>query len=333
MFAQSDKKFTVCSIFSGGGLFDFGFKQNFDIVWANEMSMPAAICYQANIGNHVQVGDLTTIKPSDIPHADGYIGGPPCIDFSSTGSNRGELGNTGRLIWVYYELIKIKKPKFFIYENVLGMANRHPQTLSRLIQAFEEAGYNLSSEILNASSFGTPQSRERIFIAGIRKDLGFTFKFPVPCMKKLTVREAIGDLPQPENACSGERVLGSFPNHVATWESPTPERIVDVIQNPRSQWRGMRRLSWDALSPTLTAHIAKDGREHLHPEESRRITVREALRLMAVPDCFVIPAKVPLSHQYRIVGNGIAFPVATALASAMRVQLETWISSTGNQAS
>jgi DNA (cytosine-5)-methyltransferase 1 len=330
MFERS-KKLTVCSCFSGGGLLDFGFMSDFDIVWANELNPAAAICYRANIGKIIHVGDLSTVKPSEIPYSDGFIGGPPCVDFSSTGANRGESGHTGKLIWVYYEIIKAKSPKFFIFENVVGLARRHKQTLSRLLQSFEDIGYNITFEVLNAAQFGVAQSRERVFIAGIRKDLGFTFRFPAPSQQKSSVREAFSDLPKPENARSRDYVLGSFPNHVATWESPTPERIIDVIQNPRAQWRGMRRLSWDSVSPTLTAHIAKDGREHLHPVEPRRITVREGLRLMAVPDSFIIPVDVPLSHQYRIVGNGIAFHVASALAKEMRIQMEIGLN--WNQAS
>ncbi|MNW61269.1 hypothetical protein D3C74_393130 [compost metagenome] len=67
--------------------------------------------------------------------------------------------------------------------------------------------------------------------------------------------DAIADLPTAD---------GTFPNHFATWTSPTPERIYDVIENPRNRHRGMRRLQIDGISPTLTAHITKDGREYLH---------------------------------------------------------------------
>lgn len=320
MFERS-KKLSVCSFFAGGGLLDYGFMDDFDIIWANELNPAAGACYRANIGDHIRICDLTKVELSDIPFSDGFIGGPPCIDFSSTGANRGEFGSTGKLIWVYFELIKARLPKFFIFENVMGLAIRHKQTLSCLLRSFEEAGYNVTSETLDAVAFGVAQQRKRVIIAGVRKDLGFSFKFPVPSHIKSSVRDAIGDLPKPTHASSRERVLGSFPNHVVTWNSPSPERIVDVIQNPRSQWRGMRRLSWDAPSPTLTAHIAQDGREHLHPVEHRRITVREGLRLMSVPDDFVIPANVPLSHQYRIVGNGIAYHVAKALAFEMNAQI------------
>ncbi|WP_336788371.1 DNA cytosine methyltransferase [Paenibacillus sp. MMO-177] len=322
MFDQS-YKLKICSLFAGGGLFDYAFKQYFDIIWANELSPAAAACYRANIGDHIKVGDIQNIDPSEIPESDGYIGGPPCIDFSSNGRNNGESGETGHLIWVYYKLIQTKRPKFFLFENVSNLSVRHKETLERLVEAFDSAGYNVSFKTLDAADYGVAQFRKRVFVAGIRKDLGFTFDFPAPAAAQINVREAIGDLPAPTTAHSRQRVLGDFPNHVATWESPTPQRIIDVIQHPRSQWRGMRRLQWDSPSPTITAHISKDGREHLFPSEPRRITVREGLRLMSIPDDFIIPAEVPLSHQYRIVGNGIAYQVAKALASQMDKQIKS----------
>jgi DNA (cytosine-5)-methyltransferase 1 len=83
----------------------------------------------------------------------------------------------------------------------------------------------------------------------------------------------------------------------------------------------MRRLEWDKVSPTLTAHIAKDGREFLHPEADRRLTVREALRIMSVPDWYVIPGSVKLSHQYRLTGNGVPYLLGKALARELKGQL------------
>nr|WP_223822121.1 DNA cytosine methyltransferase [Paenibacillus peoriae] len=77
----------------------------------------------------------------------------------------------------------------------------------------------------------------------------------------------------------------------------------------------------DGISPTLTAHISKDGREYLHPSEDRKLTVRECLRIMGMPDDFVFPDKMPLTHQYRTTGNGVAFNVGHALAKALYAQL------------
>lgn len=118
--------------------------------------------------------------------------------------------------------------------------------------------------LLNASDFGVAQRRERVIIVGIRNDLGYYFQFPEPPLIRRTVRDAIGDMPE---AATVTKYIFEEPliaNHTTNWESPSPERLYDVIRNPRNQRRGMRRLQWDDVSPTLTAHIAKDGREFLH---------------------------------------------------------------------
>ncbi|KIV69703.1 MULTISPECIES: DNA cytosine methyltransferase [Bacillus] len=132
-----------------------------------------------------------------------------------------------------------------------------------------------------------------------------SFNFPTGISAVVTPRDAIGNLHSPDTIKSREKVLGTFPNHTATWTSPTPERILDLIANPKpNQFNGVRKLSWDQPSYTITSHIAKDGREFIHPQENRRLTVRECLRLMSVPDTYVIPPHIPLSQQYTLVGNG-----------------------------
>lgn len=318
---QNINKPTISSFFSGMGGLDYGFKDLFNIQWANESNPHAASCYTANIGPHIRVGDITEIPLNEIPSSTGFIGGPTCIDYSSDGANRGESGEHGKLVWVYLEMIRNLLPEFFLFENVAGLFDRHFRTFQKLLDHYEKTGFNVSWAILNASHFGVAQNRKRVFIAGIRKDLGFHFKFPYPPMIKRSVQDAFHNLPSPDTIGARERVLGSFPNHTATWESPTPARIQDVILFPRNQRRGMRRLEWDRPSPTITAHISKDGREFLHPVENRRITVREALRLSGFPDNFILPASIPLSAQYRCIGNCVAYPVASALAKSMYQQL------------
>ncbi|MDH6374316.1 DNA (cytosine-5)-methyltransferase 1 [Paenibacillus sp. PastF-3] len=319
---QCSRKPTITSFFSGMGGLDLGFKELFDIQWANEFNPHAAHCYEENIGRHIRVGDITKVPLRSIPKSNGFIGGPSCIDFSSAGVNRGIEGDHGKLAIVYQEIIRRMMPDFFLFENVEGLLTRHSQSFYHLIDNYKDMGFNVTWALLNAAHFGVAQERNRVFIAGIRKDLGFHFSFPTPSYVKRTVRQAIGDLPTAETIGARERVLGITPNHTATWESPTPERLFDVIQHPRNQHRGMRRLEWDKPSPTITAHIAKDGREFLHPSENRRITVREALRLSGFLDSFTLPADVPLSAQYRCVGNCVAFPVASALAKAMYQQIQ-----------
>lgn len=315
---------TVCSFFSGGGLLDMAFRQYFKIIWANEINPAAAACYRYNVGSHIVVDDIENIAIEQIPFADVFVGGPPCQEFSLAGTNRGETGTKGRLVWRYEEIVRAKRPKAFIMENVTGLAGKHKHTLQRLISSYKEIGYNVVVEKkMDSSLFGTPQKRERVFIVGIRKDIGVSFVFPKGTEPIKTVRQAIEDLPAPDSIGARERVLGTVPNHTATWTNPTPSRIADLLINPRpNQQVGLRRLDWDKPSHTITAHIAKDGREYIHPAEERRLTVRECLRLMGMPDFFVVPAEISLSEQYSLVGNGVSYQIGLALACSLYEQLQ-----------
>jgi DNA (cytosine-5)-methyltransferase 1 len=321
MAYREQNKFKVCSFFAGGGLLDLAFKDEYQIIWANELHEQPALSYMHNIGRHIKVGDILQHPNYLIPYGDVYIGGPPCVDYSSDGKNRGEEGLTGRLVWKYQSIIAHNKPMAFLLENVSNLARQHKDTLYRLLTSFTDLGYNMGFRLLNAADYGVAQSRERLIIVGIRKDLGFFYEFPEPSQIRATVRDVIGDLPE---AATVTKFIYEEPivaNHTTNWESPSPERLYDVILNPRNQRRGMRRLTWDDVSPTLTAHIAKDGREFLHPTADRRLTVREALRIMSVPDSYVIPGIVKLSHQYRLTGNGVPYLLGKALARTLRLQL------------
>ncbi|CAM3208199.1 DNA cytosine methyltransferase [Paenibacillus taichungensis] len=326
MHLQSEKKFTALSFFSGGGLLDYGMKEYFDFIWANELNPQPALCYKHNVENHIVVGDIESIidhTPSALPEVDVAVGGPPCFDFTSNNTaGKGQQGEHGKLIWAYFNGIKLVKPKAIIFENVIGLYKKHRSTLDELLNSFRAIGYQISLGSLNAETFGVAQSRDRLFIVGIRKDLGFTFRFPQPPHVHKTVRDALSDLPAP--TAVNQPIL--VPNHVVTWTSPTPERIHDLMLHPRNQWIGARRLQWDNVSPMIGFNIGKDGRAFLHPEEDRKITVREFLRLMGVDDSFVIPDTVKITNQYKLIGNGVAVPVARALAETLHQQLRDALS-------
>jgi DNA (cytosine-5)-methyltransferase 1 len=92
-------------------------------------------------------------------------------------------------------LLKDKQPRFFLAENVSGiLANMHQKAVQNIIKLFEDAGYDVYIELLNASNYGVPQDRKRVFYVGLRKDLKCRFAFPTPCKRKFTLREAISDL-------------------------------------------------------------------------------------------------------------------------------------------
>ncbi|WP_276914036.1 DNA cytosine methyltransferase [Aneurinibacillus aneurinilyticus] len=200
--------FTIAELFAGGGLMAIGLKAaGYDIKWANDFDKNAVKAYKANLGDYIVHGDITAIDPNDIPDVDIIAGGPPCQDYSVAGTGAGEQGERGKLVWTYLDIIQRKQPKAFIFENVKGLVGkRHRQTFESLLAKFAEIGYNVSHRVVNAWDYGVAQKRERLFIVGIRKDLGFTFEFPNPKpedYRTQVLRDVIGDLPEPNDGTNG----------------------------------------------------------------------------------------------------------------------------------
>jgi len=205
MKEMSPNGFKMVDLFCGAGIGASGFKlAGFDIVYAIDNKQYAVDTYNRNIGQHAVVGDVRKLKAVNLPMADVYAGGFPCTPFSVAGLGKGkkdeELGDLG---YHFFRLIQEGQPKAFLMENVGGLLNKkHRDFFDELIKLFDEAGYNVTWEYINCYEYGVPQLRKRVFAVGIRKDLKKTFKFPdkVPEDKRTTIRDAIGDLPDPDGS-------------------------------------------------------------------------------------------------------------------------------------
>jgi len=174
------KKYRVISMFSGAGGMDLGFIQaGFEIVWANDFFPEAAETYEKNIGNHIVLGDITKIDSSGIPdNIDVVIGGFPCQGFSVANKNRGMHDERNFLYKEMLRVIRDKKPKVFVAENVKGLLIMEKGKVIELIKKdFEEIGYKVEYKLLNAAEYGVPQARERVIIIGSR--INDKIKFPV----------------------------------------------------------------------------------------------------------------------------------------------------------
>lgn len=195
---------TMVDFFCGAGIGAVGFKlAGFDIIDALDNKEYAVNTYNRNIGNHARIADVRTLKSIDVPYADVYVGGFPCKPFSFAGKGKGiEDKVNGDLGYHFYRLVREKQPKAFIVENVKGIiSKKHRGFFDELIENFTEAGYNVDWRVINCYDYGVAQLRERVFVVGIRNDLGFNYEFPdpVPESERKVLRDAIGDLPDPDN--------------------------------------------------------------------------------------------------------------------------------------
>ena len=173
------KKPTVVSLFSGCGGLDLGFKnKEFNIIWANDFFSDAVETYKKNIGEHIVLGDITKIKSSDIPsNFDILLGGFPCQGFSIANKKRSMKDERNFLYREMWRIIKDKKPKIFVAENVKGILSiENGKVIEMIINDFEKLGYKVDYKLINSADCGVPQQRERVLIIGNR--IGKENKFP-----------------------------------------------------------------------------------------------------------------------------------------------------------
>ena len=140
-----------------------------ETVGFSEIDKYASAVLKYKYPNILNYGDITKIKPSDLPDFDLFTFGSPCQDFSIAGKRAGIDGGRSGLLLTALEIIKEKKPRYFLFENVKGMLSSNKGwDMARTLIEMEKIGYSLWWQVLNAKDFGVPQNRERIFVVGSR---------------------------------------------------------------------------------------------------------------------------------------------------------------------
>jgi DNA (cytosine-5)-methyltransferase 1 len=194
----------VASTFAGGGGSTTGYKmEGFDVRYACEFVDAAADTYEANHPIKVDRRDVRDVKPEEILEAcrvergelDVFDGSPPCEPFSSAGKR--DRGWDGRedLFFQYARLVEGIQPKVFVAENVKGLvAGRAKGYFKAIHKRLTEAGYVVKAAMLDAKWLGVPQSRQRVILIGVRKDLDAEATFPKPLPYFYTVRDALPHL-------------------------------------------------------------------------------------------------------------------------------------------
>lgn len=318
----------IISLFSGAGGLDLGFeKAGFDIISANEYDKTIWKTYEKNHKALLIKGDICKLPSSIFPECDGIIGGPPCQSWSEAGSLRGIDDPRGQLFYEYIRILRDKKPKFFLAENVKGMmAERHNIAVKNIINEFENAGYNVHIKLLNAADYGVAQDRKRVFYIGFRKDLDIDFSFPNPIKEKITLKDVIYDLKDTPIACIDNKTNGDkciYPNHeyftgsystifmsrnrVRMWDEPA----FTIQASGRQSQLHPQAPTMPKVSKNLNKFA--DGYEHLY----RRLTVREAARIQGFPDDFIF-YYTSVNDGYKMIGNAV--PVNLAYIIALEIK-------------
>lgn len=352
----------IFSFFSGSGFLDLGFEKNgYTIEFVNEFS-PAfinAYKYSRNkmgistpkygYGN-TDINDYLNDRADELrkyvadAKADGglvgFIGGPPCPDFSVAGKQRGRNGDNGKLSLSYVQLIIAQQPDFFLFENVKGLwkTAKHREFYEELKVMLSEAGYYMTDRLTNALEFGAPQDRDRILLFGVNGRM-----FPGCCGNPLAdfpwakymlyslaeVKKTKWPDTEPFSENSSSVCPHNIPaeltvqywferndveNHPNGHDCFVPRsgitKMLSVDEGDDSK-KSYKRLHRWRYSPT----VAYGNNEvHLHPYKPRRLTVAEALALQSLPKEFVLPPDMSLTDKFKTTGNGVPFMLSSGIA-------------------
>lgn len=315
----------IVSLFSGAGGLDLGFKKaGFDIIFANEFDKKIWETYRKNHKNTIlNTQSIVNLKSEDIPDCDGIIGGPPCQSWSEAGKKRGLNDAKGKLFFEFTRVLKDKRPKFFMAENVSGMlSKRHEVALKNIKKSFSDAGYNIYTALLNAHNYGSAQDRSRLIFIGFRKDLKLKnkYEFPQALNDKFFLKDIIYDLKDnvvPALNKSKPNPAIQFPNH----------EYLESSFSSMFMSRNRVRL-WEEPSFTIQAggrhaplhpdtgkmkNIGVDRFEFVNPEKVRRLSVRECARVQGFPDDFIFHYN-DLTDGYKMVGNAVSVDFAYQMA-------------------
>ena len=158
------------SMFSGIGGFEYGLQQSkhtFKNIGYSEIDKYAVSIYEKHYPNHINYGDATKINTKDLPDFEFLVGGFPCQAFSIAGKRKGFNEARGTLFFEIARILRDKKPRYFLLENVKGLLSpAGGETLETIFRVCDELGYDVSWAIYNSCDYGVPQNRERIFIKG-----------------------------------------------------------------------------------------------------------------------------------------------------------------------
>lgn len=280
-----------------------------ECVFSSDIDEHCQLAYEANFGDKPH-GDIKTVNENSIADHDLLLAGFPCQPFSIIGHMKGFEDTRGTLFFDIARIIKAKRPKAFVLENVkLLVGHNGGRTLARIMETLRELGYQVVYRVFNALKFGLPQKRERVFIVGFREPTLFDWPTHEVPMQPLA------------------KVL----------EKRVPDRFFasDYI----------RKRRWDVLKPTKEPtiwHENKGGNISAHPfscalragasynyllvNGERRLTPREMLRLQGFPDSYKIVCNE--SQTRKQAGNSVPVPVVEAVLSKV-FQAGVWKESNG----
>ncbi|MFY1045974.1 DNA cytosine methyltransferase [Chryseobacterium sp. GP-SGM7] len=355
---KSNLNFDAVDIFSGAGGLSLGAeKAGMNILIAVEKDLNASKTFLHNHpSSKILCEDICDINPLDYINPNPFIvfGGPPCQGFSTSNTKTRSLENTNNYLFhEFLRFVKELQPSWFLFENVEGITSfDNGNTVKEIKRLFGELGYSTTEDVLFASDYGVPQHRNRFIMVGNR--LGINFEFPQKFDYKVSVEDAISDLPSLKNGDNinelsysksisnssdyaklmrknSKKCLQNFVSrnrdyvlerykHIGqgqNWKA-IPDELMQNYKDKNNCHSGI----YKRLNASLPSVVISNYRKNMliHPFENRGLSVREAARLQSFPDDFIF--KGTLSHIQQQIGNAVPPLLAEVIFKAIKFQHE-----------
>jgi DNA (cytosine-5)-methyltransferase 1 len=355
----------VFSFFSGAGFLDLGFEdEEFEIVYVNEFFEPFMEAYKHARRKNPEgsprygyfVDSIEKLLSKDniailskfvlasrgtgVPV--GFIGGPPCPDFSVAGKNKGENGENGKLSKSYIDLIIKHKPDFFVFENVKGLYRTkvHREFFESLKAQLVKSGYSLQERLINSLEYGAPQDRDRIILVGLLNPINQEFLKPTDWENEMVyTKEEVFSINWPETDLPSKSRLkpkdiphdltiqhwfdrndvAKHPNQTNAFTPRAGLARFETVHEGDVSRKSYKRLHRYRYSPTAAYG---NNEVHIHPYLPRRISAAEALAIQSLPAEFELPSTMTLTAMFKSIGNGVPYLAARGLARMLRKTLK-----------
>ena len=316
--------FTVISMFSGAGGLDMGFhNKGFKILWANDFSKDACDTYDkwANFNSDgsrkspenctiIECGDVSKLDLENVlpgVSADVVLGGFPCQGFSLAGPR--QVDDSRNVLYRHFvEMVRIKKPKVIVAENVIGIKTLgNGAVFDKIIEDFSELGYTMSAPTVNAKNYGVPQDRMRVIFIGIKNEIchGGAYIFPSGDPKIVTLKDALKDLPPVDMSDVCQAAFSS------RYMSRNRQRNFDEVS-----------FTIPAMAKQVPLSPDSDGMEFEDVDKFRfigkyrRLSYKEAAAIQTFPP--EIEFCGDLDSKYRQIGNAVPVKLAESIAHEVK---------------
>jgi DNA (cytosine-5)-methyltransferase 1 len=320
-------------------------------VFASEIKPHAIAVYEKNFHDEKVHGDITKIDPRDIPDFDILLGGFPCQPFSSAGSRKGFLDTRGTLFFTVEEILRVKKPKAFLLENVEGLVGHDKvdknkpvgRTLETILDHLKDLGYKVSWQLLDASDYGLPQKRKRIYITGsldseidlsefkkvpskladvleneADKSLGVDSPLAKRLLKKYQPKDLIGK--QIKDKRGGKNNIHSWDIELKGKVSDEQKTILEAMlrQRRRKDWAALKKMRWSDGMPLTLLDIASFYPGSIDNSKKNRQHLKNLLDDLVDKKylAYEVPKQAPTREDlrgYNIVAGKLSFDISNIL--------------------